>query len=373
MRSPPGRPETTARPAAGSRPPERHPPAFNRRTAIITVIVAIVLALGTLALIGNFADYHRIGAAMRVADKVWFPLCILGELAAYLGYILAYRDLARVGGGPVLPYRMVLRIVMIGFGATVAGASAGGLAVDFWALHRAGAPLHEAARRVLALNTLEWAVLAVAASGAGVLTLVGLSSGAPTAMALGWTVVTPICIVAAAWISTGWRCKRFSALPEGDAPFSRRPGSWWPWLSLAARRGFSDAIGGLVLLRTVIRNPHRYHAGLAGYPIYWAGDVLCLYAALRAFDVHPDVGALVLAYTTAYVATALPLPAGGAGGIEASLALTLSSIGVPLAPAILATVVYRITTFWLPILPALIALPGVRRLTEELPEVPRAD
>jgi uncharacterized protein (TIRG00374 family) len=122
----------------------------------------------------------------------------------------------------------------------------------------------------------------------------------------------------------------------------------------------------------VLRRPRRYAAGLAGYPIYWFGDVLCLYAALRAFDLSPDVGALLLAYTTAYVATALPLPAGGAGGIEASLALRLSAIGVPLAAAILATVVYRIITFWLPILPALIALPGLRRLTEELPDVPRA-
>jgi uncharacterized membrane protein YbhN (UPF0104 family) len=373
MRSPPGRPAETARPPSGSRPTERHPPAFNRRTTTITVIVAVVLALGTVALIGHVADYHRIGTAVREADKIWFPLCILGEVAAYGGYMLAYRDLARVGGGPALPFRMVARIVMIGFGATVAGASAGGLAVDFWALHRAGAPTHEAARRVLALNTLEWAVLSVAATGAGVLTLVGISNGAPTAMALGWAVVTPACIVAAVWISGGSRCERFSSLPEGDAELSRDPSSWWPWLRLAARRGFSDAIGGLVLLRTIFRRPRRYGAGLAGYPIYWLGDILCLYAALRAFDVHPDVGALILGYTTAYVATALPLPAGGAGGIEASLALTLNAIGVPLAAAVLATVVYRIITFWLPILPALIALPGVRRLAEELPDVPRAE
>jgi uncharacterized membrane protein YbhN (UPF0104 family) len=372
VRSPPGRPTTTDRPPAGSPSTERHPPTFNRRTATITVVVAIVLALGTVALIGHVADYHRIGTAVREADKIWFPLCLLGEFAAYAGYILAYRDLARVGGGPELPFRMVTRIVLIGFGATVAGASAGGLAVDFWALHRAGAPIHEAARRVLALNTLEWAVLSLAATAAGVLTLVGVSDGAPTAMALGWTVVTPVCILAAAWISGGSRCERFSALPEGDASLSRHPSSWWPWLRLAAKRGFADAIGGLVLLRTVLRRPRRYAAGLAGYPIYWFGDVLCLYAALRAFDVSPDVGALLLAYTTAYVATALPLPAGGAGGIEASLALSLSAIGVPLAAAILATVVYRIITFWLPILPALLALPGARRLTEELPDVPRA-
>jgi len=42
------------------------------------------------------------------------------------------------------------------------------------------------------------------------------------------------------------------------------------------------------------------------------------------------VPALVLAYTTAYVVTALPLPAGGAGGIEAGVAFSLNAVGIAL-------------------------------------------
>lgn len=44
--------------------------------------------------------------------------------------------------------------------------------------------------------------------------------------------------------------------------------------------------------------------------------MLTLYGALRAFGVHPNVITMVLAYATSYVISALPLPAGGAGGIE---------------------------------------------------------
>lgn len=50
----------------------------------------------------------------------------------------------------------------MGFGAFFAGASVGGLAVDYWALRQAGATPHGSTRRVLALNTLEWAALTFA-------------------------------------------------------------------------------------------------------------------------------------------------------------------------------------------------------------------
>ena len=79
----------------------------------------------------------------------------------------------------------------------------------------------------------------------------------------------------------------------------------------------------------------------------------------------------MLAYTTAYVVTSLPLPAGGAGGVEAGLAFSLNAIGIPLAPALLATLVYRFFTLWLPIAPALAFLSQLPKLAEELPRVER--
>ena len=57
-------------------------------------------------------------------------------------------------GGPNLPLGTVFRIVGIGFGANVLGSAAGGLAVDFWALRRAGASTHDSARRVLGFKLL---------------------------------------------------------------------------------------------------------------------------------------------------------------------------------------------------------------------------
>jgi hypothetical protein len=57
--------------------------------------------------------------------------------------------------------------------------------------------------------------------------------------------------------------------------------------------------------------------------VYWAADMLTLYAALRLFGARPEIIPLVLVYASSFVISALPLPAGGAKGIEASMTLAL--------------------------------------------------
>lgn len=97
-----------------------------------------------------------------------------------------------------------------------------------------------------------------------------------------------------------------------------------------------------------------------------------LYAALSAFTPEPvDPVGLVLAFATGYVASSLPLPAGGSGAFEAATTFSLHAVGVPLAPALLGVLVYRLFSFWLPTVPALVLMPTVRDLSAELRRVER--
>jgi uncharacterized membrane protein YbhN (UPF0104 family) len=146
---------------------------LDRRKAIAGVAIALLLVVGAVTLVGQVADFDEVLEALRQADKPWFPVCLAGLLFAYTGYVLGYREVARMHGGPSLPLWTVCRIVAIGFGANVLGSAAGGLAVDFWALHRAGAGVHDSARRVLGFNTLEWALLGTGAAVAAVALLAG--------------------------------------------------------------------------------------------------------------------------------------------------------------------------------------------------------
>lgn len=346
---------------------------IDRRKAILTGVVSFALVVGFVAVLGQVTSFHTMLHALERADASWLPLCLGGELLAYAGYIVAYRDVARVDGGPCFSLWTSARVVAIGFGAFVAGTSAGSLGLDFWALHRAGEKPHVAARRVLALNTIEWAVLASLACLSGVASLAGWGSAAPLPMQLAWLTVVPACVAAALWVSAPRRVDRLASLPHDEVELERDPRTWPHWLSHAGRAAFSDAVGGVVIVRHLLARPRRHPGAVVGFPLYWCGDILTLYAALRAFGQHPAIPALVLAYTTAYVVTALPLPAGGAGGIEAGVAFSLGAVGIAIAPALLATLVYRVFTLWLPIGPALAALSRVGSLADELPDVPHAE
>jgi uncharacterized protein (TIRG00374 family) len=139
----------------------------------------------------------------------------------------------------------------------------------------------------------------------------------------------------------------------------------------AGQEGLADAIGGVFVVRHLLTHPRSHPAGILGFAVYWFGHIFTLYVALRAFGIDDvDLPPLVLAFATGYVATALPLPGGGSGGIEAALAFSLRAVGVPLAPALLAALVYRFFTFWLPILPALVLFPTVKSLDRELAHTP---
>jgi uncharacterized membrane protein YbhN (UPF0104 family) len=344
---------------------------IDRRKALFTGAAALALAVAAVVGIGQVTSLHHVVRALGRGDHTWFPVCLAGALLAYAGYVAAYRDVARFNGGPALGVWMTLRIVVIGFGAVLIGSSAGTLGIDYWALHRAGEPRQSAIRRVLAVSTLQWFVLAILACLAAAVTLAG-PWRAPAAMEIAWIVAVPTCVLAAAWVSSPRRSDRLTSPPPGAIELDRHPRTWVRWLQHAGRAILANSVGGVVIVRRLLRRPFAHPAALLGFPLYWAGDVLILYAALRAFGVHPHPAPLALAYATGFAITALPLPAGGSGGVEAGLTFALNSVGIPVAPALLATLVYRAFTLWLPIAPALALLPQVRTLDRELPLVPRA-
>jgi uncharacterized protein (TIRG00374 family) len=108
-------------------------------------------------------------------------------------------------------------------------------------------------------------------------------------------------------------------------------------------------------VREVIPDPAGRRL-LAATTLYWAGNVLCLWASLRSVGVTLPLPELVLAFAAGHAAMILPLPLGGVGGVDAAMTYALTAVGVPLALALVAVGVYRLFAFWAPTLPALAAL-----------------
>lgn len=308
--------------------------------AAAAVLVAVLLAVGVALLIGRAAGFATVKDEIASADSTWFVVCLVAEAGAFAAYAVVLRHGFAWRGGPAVGYGVSLHVTLASLGATriIAAAGAGGLAVTYWAFRRAGHATDEAVVRVLGVNTLVYLVFGVVAWIAALLVAVELNGGAPLAMTVPWLVVVPACVLGARYVTDARRVGRFTA----------RRGSF-------LRRGLAFAIAGAAWVRDAVRDPDG-RPSLAAATGYWAGDCICLWAALHSVGEPLPASELVLAYATGYAAMVLPLPFAGVGGVEAAMTFALTAVGVPLAAALVAVAVYRLFGFWLPTVPALAAL-----------------
>jgi putative heme transporter len=314
---------------------------------VVVVLVAAALAVAAAVGLGDLAGFGRVRRELANTHPQWFAVCLGGELLAYLGYMLAVRDTARVDGGPKLDATATTRSVVAGFGVFAATRSSGGFAVDYWVLRRAGEDRDGAIARVLALGALEYAVLAPAALCSAIFLALSARERVPDALTLPWLLVIPGAL-AAAWVTSPRRAERFTD--------TTRDGR--------IRRPFAHAVSGLSILRSLLlASPLEHGLGFVGAALYWTGDIACLWGALQVYQGHRlSVPALILGYATGYVLTRRSLPAGGAGIVEIALTFALHWVGLPFVPALVGVVTYRLFNFWLPMIPAMAVLPAIAEL-----------
>ena len=322
---------------------------------LVVVLAAAGATVGVVLVLASEAGWPHVSRLVYARHSwAWLAVCLVGELAAYGGYVLTVRAMARVDGGNELGLRASITEVIAGFGVFAATRSSGGFAVDYWAFREAGADRRQAVRRVLGLGFLEYAMLSVGALVASILLFFGLDGHASESWTLPSLIVVPV-FALAIWLTSPRRAERLS-----------RP------LSGRLRRLFADSVAGAATARHLATGSSEHGLGVLGNALYWAGDILCLWAALRLVNAQLPVAALVLGYSAGYVLTRRALPAGGAGFVEIALTLALVGMGLPFAPALLGVVVYRLFNFWLPIVPALALTPTIRELRERFRRAERA-
>ena len=330
----------------------------DRRRMAISIVVGLLLAAGVVLLIGRASGFAKLVDRLREADAGWLTAGVVVQIASIGSYILAFRAITKGPNGARLPLAPTSHIVLAGLGATrlLAAAGAAGLAVNYWGLRRAGIGTRESVTRVLKLNTLLYLVY-------GMLSLVTASimlalGDAPVGLAVPWIVVVGTCVGAAAYVSAPGRAERLSRDPGANVSDNR--------VLATIRRGFATAVDGVVRLREILTHPRRYWQVITGCVGYWTFDIACLGIGLQAFDVSASVGVIILAYTTGYAASLLPLPTGGVGGVDAAMTFALNLLGVPLQDALAGVIAYRFIGFWLPTIPGVWALIRLPRLGREL-------
>jgi len=227
---------------------------------------------------------------------IWLAVCLGSEVVAYLGYVLTIRDMARVDDGPEMDLAVSAKTVVAGFGVFAATRGSGGFAVDYWAFRRAGAGKRDAVSRVLALGFLEYAMLSLAALLASAALYWRLDGHAADGVTLPSLTIVPL-VLLALWATSPRRAGRLSRVKRGAG--------WW-------RRTLANWVAGASNVRALLLSPREHGLGVIGSGLYWAGDMLCLWAALQLVGGNRiTFAALVLAYSGGYVLTRRALPAGG--------------------------------------------------------------
>ena len=257
---------------------EEKPVAVVVAAAGATIVVSYLLA----ASVGWRHVSHVVYAKH---SWLWLGACLIGELLAYLGYVLTLRDIAAVEDGPEMGLAGSTKTVVAGFGVFAATRGSGGFAVDYWALRREGAGRRDAARRVLALGFLEYATLSVVALVAAAALYAGLDGHAGEAATFPALIVIP-CIALALWAT--------SRSARGASAAISRTG--------AGSAVLADSVAGAGKARTMLTSPREHGLGVFGMTLYWAGDIACLWAALQLVGGKQiTISALILAYSGGYV------------------------------------------------------------------------
>jgi uncharacterized membrane protein YbhN (UPF0104 family) len=353
-------------------PPRREEPAgqqdglsgfvSSRRRLLFSIVVGLLLAAGVILLLAKASGFAKLVDRLREANAAWLVAATAVQVCSIFGYVVAFRATVAMDPGKRIALAPAGRIVLASLGATrlLAAAGAGGLAVNYWALRRLGIEARDAVIRVLALNTLLYALFGAAGFVAAAVMLA--TGDAPAAVAIPWLVVVGAAVVAARFVSDGPRAVRLAADPAPRTGAGR--------LAAIVRRAFSTAVAGVVLTRQVLAAPREHRALLGGCALYWVADIACLGMGLAAFgvDVSPDV--VILGYLTGYVANVLPLPTGGVGGVDAAMTFALNALGMPLEDALAGVIAYRFIGFWLPTIPAAWALATLPRLGRTLAATP---
>ncbi len=313
---------------------------WAERWPLALSILALLIATFVSWLVARGAGYSAVELVVNRFNPEWLALVLGARFAAYAGYTLAHGStlIARHGSG--LPVDTRMKLVAFGSSATSLG---GGFSLDRRAMRRAGATSREATVGVLTLGALEWATLAPAAWICALILL-----DAPhvqSAVTIPWAIGVPLGIAAAAVLV--WRMSPRALVRKGG---------------LAAALG--RVLEALSILPRQLRHPLRGGAGLLGMGLYWAAEIVSLWAALRAFGVHPGIAVATLGYATGHMLTPRSAPLSGAGITEVMLPLALNWAGLSLAAAVPATFVYRAGLLVLSIPPALFARHDVRELVE---------
>ena len=324
---------------------------------VVIILVALYLVLPELA---GLEDSLR---KIEDADPVWMAVALGFNLLSFAAYIALFRGVIGGGAGlarPVrdrLDWRTSYQITLAGLAATrlFSAGGAGGIALTYWALRRAGMATREAASRMVAFLVLLYTIYLGALVVTGIFLRVGLFPGpSPVGMTI---VPAALAGVALAILFL------ISLIP---ADFERAVARWAQGhrrVRLARRIASVPATiaTGTRTALSILRHPSSGLLAIVGAAGFWAANIAVLWACFHAFGEDVPKAVLVQGFFVGMTANLLPFFPGGVGSVDAGMIAAFLAFGEPSSAVFVSVLAYRVIAFWLPIPPGILGYLQLRR------------
>ena len=337
-------------------------PLFTARRIVQTAAVVVVLLVGIYFLFPKLVGLGDALSKLDDADPLWIAIAIGFCIASFGTYIALFKA---VVGGDVLRFswKETYEINMAGVAATLlfSAGGAGGIALTYWALRKAGMARRDVGRRMVAFLTLHYAFYPIALILFGVLLRTGVMNGEDSVeLTIVPAGVAGLLLVAGVLIALIPPDLARRIGPFVEAHGGERAGSLATNVAkipAIVGEGFRFALG-------LFAHPRRGGLAVLGAAGYWATNIGVLWASFHAFGVHVPLAVVVQGFFLGMVANLFPLAPAGVGAVDAGMIGAFVLFGLPEDTVFPAILVYRLVAFWLPIPFGIVAFFQLRKTVQ---------
>jgi uncharacterized protein (TIRG00374 family) len=327
----------------------------DRRKLVSLVLLFVLLLVAIYVLAPKLLGLDEALSRFDDATWYWVVAAVVLNFGAFAAYVALFRGVLGGTKDDEVQRRLDMRasyeITMAGLAATriFSAAGAGGIALTYWALRKAGMPRRRSACRMVAFLTLMYSVYVFALLVFGILMRVGVLPGddpvggtiVPAGVA--GAIIFVFALVALIPNDVERRLDRFAG-GYRRSRFVHRLAS-----------GPATVATGIRTAVDFIRHPRRGALAVSGAVGFWAANIAVLWASFEAFGGDVPFAVLVQGFFVGMAANLVPSPAGGVGSVDAGMIAAFVLFGIPTAAVFPAVLMYRVIAFWLPIPPGIVA------------------
>jgi uncharacterized protein (TIRG00374 family) len=319
-------------------------PLFTPRRMIQTVLVVLALLIGIYFLFPKLVGLGDALSKLDDADAAWIAVAIGFNLVAIATYVALFK--AVVGGDALrLTWAETYEINMAGVAATLifSAAGAGGIAITYWALRKAGMPRRDVGRRMVAFLTLHYIFYPVALIVFGILLRTGVLPGKDSVE----LTIVPAAVAGVLLVLGVLLALIPSDLGRRVAAHAR--GERAQTIAANVAKAPAIAAEGFRFALSLFAHPSRGGLAVFGAVGFWAANIGTLWASFKAFGVHVPLAVVVQGFFLGMVANLFPLAPAGVGAVDAGMIGAFVLFGLPEETVFPAVLIYRLVAFWMPI------------------------